>query len=202
MTLPFAVWLTGLPASGKSAVAAALRAALAERGLRPAVLESDELRRVLTPRAAYDPEDREAFYAAVSWIALLLLHHGVPVVVDATAARRAWRDRLRSSWPRFLEVFVDTPAEVCARRDPKGLYQAARAGRVRSLPGLQFPYEAPCRADVVLDGAADSPEVSALRILAELDRRDWVPRGNSHASKEASPGERRRHARCSPESGH
>ena len=139
MTEPFAVWITGLPASGKSTLAKALKGELSARSVEAAILESDELRRVLTPKPRYDEEERDTFYGAMVHIGLLLLRHGVPVIFDATANRRRYRDRARGLIPRFYEVYVDTPLEVCRSRDPKGLYRAAPG----SLPGLQAPYEPP-----------------------------------------------------------
>jgi len=150
MTDPFAVWITGLPASGKSTLAAALHAELARRGVDAEVLESDGLRRVLTPRPRYDEEERDAFYGAMLHIGGLLLRHGVPVIFDATANLRRYRDRARALIPRFFEVYVDTPLEVCRARDPKGLYRKAPG----SLPGLQAPYEPPLHPDFT---GRDSP---------------------------------------------
>lgn len=143
MTEPFAVWITGLPASGKSTLAAALKGELAQRGVQAAVLESDELRRILTPKPRYDEEERDAFYGAMLHLGLLLLRQGVPVIFDATANLRRYRDRARELIPRFFEVYVDTPLDVCRARDPKGLYRAAPG----SLPGLQAPYEPPPRPE-------------------------------------------------------
>ena len=143
MTEPFAVWITGLPASGKSTLAAALKGELAKRGVQAAVLESDELRRLLTPKPRYDEEGRDAFYGTLLQLGLLLLRQGVSVIFDATANRRRYRDRARELIPRYFEVHVDTPLDECRARDPKGLYRAAPA----SLPGLQAPYEPPLRPE-------------------------------------------------------
>src|SRR5512132_3605991 len=89
----FVVWITGLPASGKSTLAAAVVHHLDDLGIRPVVLESDELRRVLTPKPTYAEQERDAFYAAVVYSAGLLSSHGVPVIIDATGNRRAYRER-------------------------------------------------------------------------------------------------------------
>lgn len=166
---PFVVWITGLPASGKSTVAGALVRALAARGRDAVVLESDALRRLYTPRPSYDETERERFYATVQRLAVTVARAGVPVIVDATGARRAWRDGLREALrgaARFVEVYVDTPVEVCAARDPKGLYRAARAGDAPSLPGVGVPYEPPLAPEVVV---RDEPaEAAAARIVAAL----------------------------------
>ncbi len=170
----FAVWITGLPASGKSTLARALIAALAARGVRAALLESDALRPVFTPRPTYSEEERDAFYGALAFVGGLLCEHGVPVIFDATANRRRYRDAARAAIPRFLEVFVDSPLEVCATRDPKGLYAKARAGGTATLPGAGADYEPPRHAEVVVRGDADRPEESARRIVAALAARGWL----------------------------
>jgi adenylylsulfate kinase len=171
MGTPFAVWLTGLPASGKSSIARALRERLEAAGVRAAVLESDVLRRVLTPKATYAPEERDAFYAALLWIGRLLLDHEVAVIFDATAPRRAHRDAARRALPRFLEVHVDTPLEDCRRRDPKGLYRDADRGELRHLPGPQEAYEAPERPEIRIRDLP--PETAAGIIFDALRERGW-----------------------------
>jgi adenylylsulfate kinase len=133
------------------------------------VLESDELRRILTPHPRYDEEERDAFYGAMIHIGALLLRHGVSVIFDATANLRRYRDRARESLPRFLEVYVDCPIEVCEARDPKGLYRKARRGELDSLPGVQAPFEPPLHPDVVVRGDREEPDSSARRVLAALD---------------------------------
>jgi adenylylsulfate kinase len=170
----FALWLTGLPASGKSTVAGALRELLHARGVDAVVLESDALRRILTPWPKYDVAERDLFYAALAHLAAFLVARGVPVVLDATANRRAYRDAARAAIARFAEVYVDCPLEVCAARDPKGLYRDAREGRSAALPGVQAAYEPPPHAELVL--AADRlPAREAASEIAEwLERRGWI----------------------------
>lgn len=168
--MTWAVWLTGPPASGKSTIARALVEALRKRGVRAAVLESDALRAILTPEPTYEPDERDRFYAEVADMAALLVEQDIPVIVDATAPRRAHRDRLRRVVREFLEVLVETPREICERRDPKGLYARARRGHAPHLPGAGEPYETPDQADVVVSGAAPAEE-SALAILRSLEAR-------------------------------
>jgi adenylylsulfate kinase len=170
----FAVWITGPPAAGKSTLAAALRRALEARGLRPAVLESDEARRHLTPRPRYDEEERETFYGALVWIGSLLTDRGVPVLFDATAHRRRWRDRARRRIPRFLEVYVTCPPDVRRARDPKGLYRRAAEGRAPALPGAGAPYEPPESPDLVVRGDRDDPDEAAVRVLRKLVARGYL----------------------------
>jgi adenylylsulfate kinase len=161
--MSWAVWLTGPPAAGKTTVARRLQELAAGGGVSVVWLESDALRRILTPEAAYTPQERDRFYGMVAELAALLVSQGFPVLVDATAPRRAHRDRLRARVPAFLEVLVDAPLEVREARDPKGLYRRAREGGAPHLPGSTEPYEAPLDPDLVLSGTA-SPEESARRV--------------------------------------
>ncbi len=164
----FAVWITGLPASGKSTIASALKRELSSLGVNVAVLESDAFRKVLTPRPRYDDEERDSFYGALSHIGRLLTVHGVSVIFDATANRRAYRDRARRDIARFLEVFVDCPLAVCMGRDPKGIYRRGMEGNAAGVPGLQAEYEPPFVPDVVVRGDAEEPERAAHRIVGKL----------------------------------
>jgi adenylylsulfate kinase len=158
----FAIWLTGLPASGKSAIARELVRLLHERGVEVAVLESDVMRTQLTPFPRYDDADRDFFYEALKDIGVLLVERQRPVIFDATANRRADRDRARKRIERFVEVHVDTPLEVCKARDPKGLYRK----------GMSIPYEPPLAPELVLHEVA--PADGAREIAALLGRRGWV----------------------------
>lgn len=154
----FAIWITGLPASGKSTITAALKKLLPDAE----VLESDALRRVLGE--GYTEAERDTFYQRMVWIGTLLIKHGVPVIFDATANLRRYRDAARRQIPRFFEVFVDVPLEVCMARDPKGIYRDATA----NVPGVQAPYEPPEKPDLIIDGLHDSPAEAARRVLALL----------------------------------
>jgi len=164
----FAVWITGLPASGKSTITAALVSKLAARGVDAAVLESDVLRGIFTQNPTYDEAERDAFYQHMAYIGGLLYQHGVPVIFDATANRRMYRDRARQQFPRFIEVYVDSSLETCMARDPKGIYRKARDGASHSVPGLQAAYEAPEHPEVTVDGARETPEDAAEKIVAAL----------------------------------
>lgn len=170
----FAVWITGLPASGKSTLAAALARALAAQGVDAAVLESDALRKVFTPRPRYDEEERDVFYASLSHVGQLLTRHGVPVIFDATANRRAYRDRARHAIPKFLEVHVACPLAVCVSRDPKGIYERARRGELDAVPGLQADYEPPLHPEIEVRGDVDPPDESARRVVAALRAKGYL----------------------------
>lgn len=157
------VWFTGLPSAGKSTLARAVADRLLEGGLRAVLLDGDEVRGALRPPPGYDDEARDAFYETLARLASLLAAQGHAVLVPATANRRSFRDRGRALCPRFLEVFVDTPAGECVRRDAKGLYAKAAAGGVAGLPGAGAAYEAPERPDFTARAASDdAPQIAAL----------------------------------------
>ena len=169
--MSFAVWLTGLSGSGKSAIARELLARLHARGVETAVLESDALRTQVTPFPRYDEPERDLFYGSLVALGGYLCGAGRPVVFDATANRRRYRDAARQAIVRFAEVHVDTPLEVCAARDTKGLY---KSNSVRSLPGLQAIYEPPLVPELVVHGAQGTPADGAEKVLAFLSRRGWI----------------------------
>lgn len=170
----FAIWVTGLPASGKSTLVTALKAQIEKRGIDVAVLESDVLRRVLTPRPQYDEEEREAFYRQMVYIGTLLTRHGVPVVFDATANRRRYREHARQQISNFMEIYVECPMDICMVRDPKGIYRKAREGAADTVPGLQSAYEPPDHPDLIVDGSREMPETAAQRVLTKLAEKGYL----------------------------
>ena len=169
--MSFAVWLTGLSGSGKSAIARELIEQLHRRGVEAARLESDVLRTQLTPFPAYDDAERDLFYGVLGALAAFIVAAGRPAIVDATAHRRRYRDAARQSIVRFAEVYVDTPLEVCVARDPKGLY---RDRQITRLPGLHSAYEPPLVPEVVVHGDRGTPAAAAEKIAAFLARRAWI----------------------------
>ena len=146
------VWLTGLPSSGKSTFARAAAERLRATGIAVAVLDGDDVRAVLRPVPGYDDAARAEFYASLSGLAALLAQQGLVVLVPATANRAVFRDHARLLAPRFVEVFVATPIEVCVRRDAKGLYARSAEGDIGAMPGAGATYEPPLHPDLVLDG--------------------------------------------------
>ena len=170
----FAIWMTGLPASGKSTVTSALAGALRAKGLEVTVLESDRMRTIFSESPKYDERERELFYTSLAFIGRVLVEHGISVIFDATANLRSYRSRSREQITRFIEVFVDTPLEVCAARDPKGIYRMAREGKASHVPGVQSAYEAPENPDVVIRGDKEDPQAAASRIISSLQAKGFL----------------------------
>ena len=167
----FGIWITGLPASGKSTIANALRPQLEGLGLTVEVLESDEVRRLLTPKATYSPEERDLFYRALAFTGQRLVEHGVTVLFDATASRRAYRDLARSIIFSFIEVAVECPLEICMQRDRKGTYKKGLHGESTTIPGLQTPYEPPTNPELRIDSNKVSPQEAAKEICNMIRQR-------------------------------
>lgn len=156
--MSWAIWITGLPGSGKTTLTRAAAAALQARGLAVRVLELDEIRKAITPRPTYTDAERDVVYRALAYMAKLLVDSGVPVLVDATAHRRAWRQLARQLIPRFAEVQLECPLEVCHEREsrrrgghaPAGIYAHSRqAGS--TVPGVDVGYEPSPDAELRLD---------------------------------------------------
>jgi adenylylsulfate kinase len=161
----FAIWLTGLPASGKSTIVAALIPQLQSLDRPVEVLESDAVRLVLTPSPTYSREERDLFYRALAFTGARLAAHGVTVIFDATANRRAYRDFARSLIPNFIEVAVECPLELAMQRDYKGTYQRGRQGESSTVPGLQESYEAPLNPEVRVNTTKVTASEAAEMIL-------------------------------------
>jgi adenylyl-sulfate kinase len=167
------IWMTGLPASGKSTIAAGVEATLLEAGRSAYVLDGDNLRHGLNGDLGFSPGDRAENVRRTAEVSALLADAGVVVLVALVSPYRADREAARAAHDRrglpFLEVWVATSLEECERRDPKGLYARARAGELKGLTGVDDPYEPPESPDVVVRG--DEPAEDAVaRVIAAVGR--------------------------------
>jgi bifunctional enzyme CysN/CysC len=166
------VWLTGLPASGKSTIAVALERRLVEDGQAAYLLDGDNIRHGLSDDLSFRPGDRSENIRRVGQVARLFADAGVVAVVSLVsplAADRAVPRRLHEAAELpFFEVFVDTHVDECARRDPKGLYEKARAGEIQGFTGVDAPYEPPAAPEVTIPTAALDVDAAVDRILAAL----------------------------------
>jgi adenylylsulfate kinase len=163
----FALWLTGLSASGKSTLARALERELYERSLRCYVLDGDDMRHGLSRDLGFSPQDRAENIRRAGHVARLLVDAGVIVVTSFISPYRADRDQVRSLFPEnsFYEVFLDCSLEICEQRDPKGLYRRAREGDLKEFTGITAPYEPPLMPDLVLPTGRMNVEESLGTLL-------------------------------------
>jgi bifunctional enzyme CysN/CysC len=168
------VWLTGLSASGKSSVAAELERRLVAAGRPAYLLDGDNLRHGLNADLGFAPADRAENVRRVAEVARLFADCGVVAIASLISPYSADRELARAAHLEagllFVEVFVDTPLEVCEARDPKGMYARARAGEITGFTGIDAPYERPVAPDLVLRPGDGDPAAMAAAILRLLDR--------------------------------
>jgi adenylylsulfate kinase len=173
----WAIWITGLPGSGKSAVARAAAAELTAGGEAVVVLELDEIRKVITPSPKYSETERDVVYRALIYMAAALVELRIPVIIDATAHRREWRELARRRILHFAEVQLVCPLEVCLQRErqrttshaPRGIYaRAAQPGA--SVPDVDVPYESARKPELTIDTSAENTGVAGQRIVSTARR--------------------------------
>lgn len=166
------IWITGLPSSGKSTLGAALEERLVEQGRGAYLLDGDNLRCGLCSDLGFARDDREENVRRVGELALLLADSGAVAIAAVVSPYAQMREHVRERHEKeglpFLEVFVDTPVEVCAERDPKGLYARAYAGDLDGFTGVDDPYQAPARPDLRITPGM-SPPAAADAVLELLD---------------------------------
>ncbi len=167
------VWFTGLSGSGKSTVAVEVERALVSAGRAAYLLDGDNVRHGLNADLGFSAADRNENIRRIGEVARLFADAGVVALVPVISPYRADRARARAIHEAvglpFVEVFVDTPLEVCEARDPKGLYAKARAGEITGFTGIDDPYEAPEHADLRLTPADGDPVAQAALVLARID---------------------------------
>jgi bifunctional enzyme CysN/CysC len=161
------VWFTGLPGAGKSTIANLVELKLVAEGRQTMLLDGDNLRQGLNSDLAFDAAARSENVRRVGEVAKLMTEAGLIVIVALVSPFRADRDRVAALLPegRFLEIFVDTPADVCRRRDSKGLYALAERGRLQNLTGRDQPYEAPLKPALILRTIELTPDEAASRVF-------------------------------------
>ena len=176
--MSWAIWITGLPGSGKSVIARAVSEELRSRGVDVVVLELDEIRKVLTPKPTYSDAEREAVYRALVYMGATLVDAGTPVIFDATAHRRAWRDLARAALPAFAEIQLLCPVDVCRQREaerpqgaaPPGIYARATSPGAR-VPGVNVEYELARSPELRIDTTLNSIKDAAATIVTLVQDR-------------------------------
>jgi adenylylsulfate kinase len=176
------LWFTGLSGSGKSTIARALEQQLLDAGRVAYVLDGDNLRHGLNADLGFSAEDRTENIRRVGAVAQLFADAGVLCITAFISPFQQDRDRVRALLPegRFIEVFIDTPLDICEQRDPKGLYQKARSGEIKDFTGISSPYEPPAHPEVHVRTAARTVEACATDVHTHLERTGLVsPRSGS-----------------------
>jgi sulfate adenylyltransferase len=176
------VWFTGLSGAGKSTTAEVLTTLLLERGRQVTVLDGDVVRTHLSKGLGFSREDRDTNIRRIGFVASEIVRHGGVAMCAAISPYRATRNEVRQMVgnDRFVEVFVDTPLEVCERRDAKGMYAMARRGEITGWTGIDDPYEAPQHPEIVLDTVGHTAEDNARQIIEHLEAEGFVRPAASH----------------------
>jgi len=173
----FVIWFTGLSGAGKSTIANALEKKLYEMGKHTYLLDGDNVRHGLSKNLGFLDEDRKENLRRVAEVARLMVDAGLIVIAAFISPFRVDRQMARGLFEadEFIEVFVDTPLDVAEQRDSKGLYKLARSGKVKNFTGIDAPYEAPEKPELVIDTDTLNIEQSAGAVLKLLDERGMLP---------------------------
>ena len=166
MKPPYVIWITGLPAAGKTTIGEAITAALKEKGQRVEHLDGDRMRK-LFPGTGFSKKDRNSHIRRVGYLAGMLEKNGVTVVASFVSPYRDTRAFVRAQCNQFIEVYLSTPLTECEKRDPKGLYKKARKGEITQFTGIDDPYEPPENPEIEIDTSKQTVSES-IRIFLEL----------------------------------
>jgi sulfate adenylyltransferase len=182
------IWFTGLSGAGKSTTARVLTSLLLEQGRPVTILDGDVVRTHLSKGLGFSREDRNTNILRIGFVASeITRHNGVAICATVSPyrdARNECRKMIGSN--QFVEIFVDTPLEVCEQRDDKGLYARARRGEIKGFTGIDDPYEAPLDSEMIITTVDISPEENARKIIAYLEKRGFLlpagPDGNGQSN--------------------
>lgn len=166
----FVVWFTGLSGSGKSTLANMVEKILFELGIHTFSLDGDNIRKGLNKNLGFSKEDRRENLRRISEVAKLFVDSGTVIIASFISPLKSDREVIRSiiGKENFVEVFVNTPLEICEARDVKGLYKKARAGEIKDFTGINAPYEKPVNPDIEVKTDEEAAEKSAERIVVFL----------------------------------
>ena len=169
------IWFTGLSGAGKTTSARLVSDILRRRGVPTELLDGDLVRDNLSKGLGFSKADRDTNVRRIGWVCELLSRHGVIVCAAAISPYEEVRAEIRKKIGRFALVYCTAPLEVLERRDVKGLYRRARAGEIQHFTGIDDPYEPPAAPEltIVSDGS-ETPEGSAERVVATLERLRWL----------------------------
>ncbi len=170
----FTLWFTGLPCSGKSAVADRVAEILRQRGLRVERLDGDVVRQSLTRDLGFSREDRNENIRRVTFVAKLLTRNGVAVLTSFISPYREIRAHARREIGHFIEVYTKCPLEICIQRDVKGMYERAMRGEIKEFTGISDPYEEPINPEILLETDKETLEESAAKVIRRLEELGYL----------------------------
>lgn len=170
------IWFTGLSGAGKTTVSGVLVEKLKQRGLsKIEVLDGDVVRTNLSKGLGFSKDDRDTNIKRIAFVCNLLSRNGVTAIAAAISPYRNVRDYARDLIGNFIEVYVHCPLEVCAQRDPKGLYKKAMSGEIKNFTGVSDPYEEPLSPEVIIHTHQESPEEGAGKIISKMEELGYIP---------------------------
>ncbi|MAS37324.1 MAG: adenylyltransferase [Anaerolineaceae bacterium] len=176
------IWFTGLSGAGKSTTADVLTVMLLEHGRQVTILDGDIVRTHLSKGLGFSKEDRDINIRRIGFVAAEIVRHGGIVICAAVSPYRATRNDVRNLvGDGFIEVFVDTPLEVCEARDTKGMYAKARAGEIKDFTGIDDPYEAPLNPELTLSTVGVTPEDNAAKVVEFLLKSGLIQPDHAYA---------------------
>ncbi len=170
----FTIWFTGLPCSGKSAVADKVAEILKGKGLKVERLDGDIVRKSLTRDLGFSKKDRDENIRRVTFVAKLLTRNGVAVLTSFISPYREVRANARQEIENFVEVYVKCPVEVCMQRDVKGMYEKAIKGEIKEFTGISDPYEEPLDPEILLETDKEGLEKSADKVIQRLNDLGYI----------------------------
>ncbi|VUT23638.1 MAG: putative adenylyl-sulfate kinase [Candidatus Methanolliviera sp. GoM_asphalt] len=172
---PWALWITGLPGSGKSTIARKVRDKLLDREILCKILKLDEIRKFITPDPRYTEEERDIVYYSLAYMAKLTVDDGKNVIIDATANRMRYRKKAKDTIVNFIEAYVRCPLEICMEREgkreikyfPQGIYKKGLDKESNTVPGIGVPYEE-SNPEIIVDSSKDSAEKCSDMIVEKM----------------------------------
>ena len=170
----FTIWFTGLPCAGKTSISIELEKKLSANDYKVERLDGDNIRKHLTKDLGFTPEDRDTNIERVAYVAKLLSRNGVITLCAFIAPSDNQRNHARETIDDYIEVFVDTPLEVCKQRDVKGMYKKAENGEIENFTGISAPYEKPENPDITLNTVEKSAAESAEKVMHYLRSNEWI----------------------------
>ena len=168
------IWITGIPASGKTTIANLLKDYYQKHNLPVDILDGDEIRKTLSSDLGFSEKDRKEHNRRVIFVAKLLAKNGITTIIPLISPYRETREFARNEITNFVEVCVKASVDECKKRDPKGLYKKALAGEITNLTGLQAPYEDPANPELILDTEKNNPQECLKTLVTTLTKLGYL----------------------------